>query len=318
MEKENKEMTEWLKLERLEMNNLPLPQYETEHSAGVDFAACLTRPCKHIPSGMTHKQAESFICCEPTLDAAYSGGDLYSGQNSEAIARQSRIIKRHRVGETWQEIRQTDKPQLVIFPEETVMIPLGFKCEFGSSYVLNLHVRSSIGLSGIMLANGTGIIDPDYRGELFIVAYNRHNMMPIIIEHGQRIAQGVMLQFNQAIITEGAVDTTKRGTGGFGSTNRPETELTTMTEKSPKQDGCCQDNPVDPADLASPNEAELAEATQGQGCCQDEVELEVVPANDEDQGPGPDVTRPAIHSTDAELAKKDEPASEKEACPPSG
>ena len=34
MNKENN-MTEWMKLERLEKNDLPLPQYETEYSAGV-------------------------------------------------------------------------------------------------------------------------------------------------------------------------------------------------------------------------------------------------------------------------------------------
>jgi dUTP pyrophosphatase len=211
-------MTEWLKLERLSRNDLPLPKYESEVSAGVDFAACLTRPCKHIPQGKTHKEAVQFVVCEPTLTGSYLGRwPTISAALPASELRAFDSLKRHNVGDNWQEIRQTDTPTLAIMPRETVMIPLGFKSEFGSSYVLNLHVRSSVGLSGLILANGTGIIDPDYRGELFAAIYNR-NDVPIIVKHGQRIVQGVMLHFNQAIIDEAEVSDTERGEGGFGST----------------------------------------------------------------------------------------------------
>ena len=98
------------------------------------------------------------------------------------------------------------------------MVPLGFRSAFGPAYVLNLHVRSSIGLKGLMIANGTGIVDPDYRGELFAALWNRtHNA--ITIKHGERIVQGVLLQFTMGIIREGLVDETQRGNGGFGSTD---------------------------------------------------------------------------------------------------
>jgi dUTP pyrophosphatase len=98
------------------------------------------------------------------------------------------------------------------------MVPLGLKTEFGQSYVLMLHVRSSTGMRGLELANQTGIIDPDYRGELWAVVYNRNRETPIIVEHGDRLVQGVMLAFNQAIIEEANVCETDRGEGGFGST----------------------------------------------------------------------------------------------------
>lgn len=194
MNGENHLMTEWLKLERLERNNLPLPRYETEFSAGVDFAACLTRPCKHVPPGCKHKKAEPFVCLQQDYRQRIFGGD-------------------------WQNIQQPKTPRLLIMPRETVMIPLGFKSEFGKSFVLHIHVRSSMGLSGLILANGTAIIDPDYRGELFVPVYNRNQTVPIIIDHGQRIVQGVLLQFNQAVVVETIVDITQRGDGGFGSTD---------------------------------------------------------------------------------------------------
>lgn len=193
-------MTEWLKLERLELNDLPLPKYESEASAGVDFAACLTRPCKRISQGGSHKDAESFLV----------------GRNDSRI-----LLNKIDQDKNWQTISQgfeEHRRSIYVNPGETIMIPLGFKSEFGRAYVLQIHVRSSAGLSGLFLANGTGIVDPDYRGELFACVYNRNLTVPIPISHGQRVVQGVLLQFRQAIITEETVDKTERGDGGFGST----------------------------------------------------------------------------------------------------
>ena len=160
-------MSEWLILERLEGNDLPLPKFATDSSAGMDFAACLTRTAYRIEA---------------------------DGTKTPIPGSSSIMLESH----------------------ETVMIPLGFKCEFGEQYVLTLHVRSSVGLQGFLLANGTGIIDPDYRGDLFACMFNRttHNL---VIEHGQRIVQGILIAFNQPVISEGTVGMTKRGEKGFGS-----------------------------------------------------------------------------------------------------
>lgn len=203
-------VTEWLKLQRLPENDLPIPQYESDHSAGVDFSACLTRPCRLVPEGATFKETQPFVCCDPTQEGSHYGGMV--GTNPSAN-------KRLRIDPDaeWNYIK-APVIKLVIWPGETIMVPLGFKCEFGQSYVLMLHVRSSIGMRGLTLANQTGIIDPDYRGELWAVIHNRNRNTPITVEHGDRLVQGVMLGFNQAVITEADVDTTSRGEGGFGST----------------------------------------------------------------------------------------------------
>lgn len=216
MSQDNK-MTEWMKLERLDDNDLPLPRYETEFSAGVDFAACLTRLCKHIPPGKTHKEAEPFICGDPIFNTKPRNKWFQRVDTSELDSISARRCK-YNDGDNV--IFLVAQPTLIIEPYETIMIPLGFKTEFGKSYTLNIHVRSSLGLSGLILANGTGIVDPDYRGELFAVIHNRNHEKSIVIEHGQRIVQGVLLQFCQAIITEEKVDMTERGDGGFGSTGQ--------------------------------------------------------------------------------------------------
>lgn len=192
-------VSEWIKLERLPSNDLPLPKYETKNSAGIDFGACLKRPCIKVGP---KKNKQYFL---PDWErSSYCGGyNHHSKQLSSP--------------EDWEPKEYDWKPILTIEPNELVMVPLGFKSEFGFNYVLHLHVRSSVGLMGLILANGTGIIDPDYRGELFAAILNR-SQEQVVIEHGDRIVQGVLLGFNQAIVIEKEVDATERGEGGFGST----------------------------------------------------------------------------------------------------
>ena len=192
-------MSEWLSLKRLQHNDLPLPKYETAHSAAIDFAACLRRPCQLIKiedeklKSMTRHQ---FITTTKKLFT--TGRWLFKGDEIPT--------------------NQGDEFPLSIQANETIMVPLGWQCEFGTDYVLKLHVRSSIGLRGLRLANGTGIIDPDYRGELFACLWNSTDM-PILINHGDRIVQGVLLGFSQANIIEAQkLEETRRGKAGFGST----------------------------------------------------------------------------------------------------
>lgn len=202
----NSKMTEWLILERMLSNDLPLPKYETLHSAGVDFPACLTRPQRLVPEAASFGHTVPFFQLLngtrhelTTIIKSESGPDL--DRNVMEYINSLNIAK-----------------EVYIYPKETIMISLGYRCEFGKAYVLMLHIRSSIGMMGLELANSTGIIDPDYRGELWAVLHNRNSNKPIRIKHGDRLVQGVMLGFNQAIIEEGLVEKTVRGDGGFGST----------------------------------------------------------------------------------------------------
>ena len=231
-------MTEWLNLLRCEHNDLPLPKYETAYSAGIDFSACLTRPCREVPAGASFANTRPFICCHPNVLASHEGNN-WCAENISAFRQRANVDQAWHIhqksnkrlhvnpdaSEVWSSIEKTDTIRLVIYPHETIMIPLGFKCSFGSNdgngcnYALMLHTRSSIGMKGLELANNTGIIDPDYRGELFAVIYNRNDNMPIIIDHGDRLVQGVILKCNQALIAEkNALEETARGGGGFGST----------------------------------------------------------------------------------------------------
>ena len=113
----------------------------------------------------------------------------------------------------------------VIYPKESVKIPLGVKAYMLENEYLALYVRSSLGIKkGLMLMNTVGIIDSDYynnpdnEGEIIACLYNTGDD-PVTIEAGERIVQGI---FNTYLVTD--QDAAKRykqfrqRTGGIGST----------------------------------------------------------------------------------------------------
>lgn len=82
-----------------------------------------------------------------------------------------------------------------------------------------VYVRSSLGALGLMLANGTGVIDSDYRGEIILKLTSYQGS--IEINHGDRIAQLVIVPIITPELEQVEThDETERGTGGFGSTGK--------------------------------------------------------------------------------------------------
>lgn len=217
LDKRTLEMVQWFTLERLENNDLPQPRYETPLSAGLDFAACLSRPCKKIEAGSGKKS--EFWALDGIRFANVEGLEPTPCENKNRL--------------------------LSISPGEAILIPLGFKCSFSTTSFLALYVRSSVGLKGLVLANGTGIVDPDYRGELFAAVRNNSGAV-IDVKHGERIVQGILTPFSQGIIKEGKVDETLRGEGGFGSTGTMVQQIhQEVTEAVEKEEGPrCESKPA--------------------------------------------------------------------------
>lgn len=109
---------------------------------------------------------------------------------------------------------------VLVSPGETVRIPTGIAVSVGDpSWALYLMSRSGLASKGIVLGNGTGLIDSDYQGELGVLIRNTGSV-PYTIADKDRIAQGVFGPVIQANFIE--VDefetATERGTAGFGST----------------------------------------------------------------------------------------------------
>ena len=68
--------------------------------------------------------------------------------------------------------------------------------------------------------NSPGTIDSDYRGEVKVILGN-FGEAPVVINHGDRIAQAVLCKFERADFIEvPELGDSDRGDGGFGSTGK--------------------------------------------------------------------------------------------------
>ena len=82
-----------------------------------------------------------------------------------------------------------------------------------------MFARSGTGVKGLVLGNGTGVIDADYQGPLKVCLWNRSNE-PITINNGDRVAQLVIMPVATGYTltqVQNFSDATERGTGGLGS-----------------------------------------------------------------------------------------------------
>src|SRR5690606_29855450 len=105
-------------------------------------------------------------------------------------------------------------------PGDAALVPSGLSIHIADPGLCAVILpRSGLGHKhGIVLGNGTGLIDADYQGPLMISTWNR-GQAAYAIEPGDRIAQLVLLPIVRATLQ--VVDTFEesgRGAGGFGHT----------------------------------------------------------------------------------------------------
>ena len=102
---------------------------------------------------------------------------------------------------------------------ERKLIPTGIAISIPEGYVAVLCARSGLSAKkGIAAANGIGVIDSDYRGEIFFSAVNLSSE-DYTFTAGERIAQLMIMPVCHAVFTVcDDLDKTERGCGGFGST----------------------------------------------------------------------------------------------------
>ena len=114
-----------------------------------------------------------------------------------------------------------DRADVTLQPGARALIPTGLRVAIPEGFEMQVRPRSGLALKqGLTLVNTPGTIDSDYRGPLGILVIN-HGAEPVIITHGQRIAQAVVAPMVQARFEIAvALSDTERGTGGFGSTGQ--------------------------------------------------------------------------------------------------
>lgn len=110
---------------------------------------------------------------------------------------------------------------VTIAPGETKFIPTGIALEVPVHCAGLVYARSGLACKrGLAPANKVGVIDSDYRGEIFVALYN-HGGQPQSVENGERVAQLIItpvLQPGYEMVKE--LSDTVRGEGGFGSTGK--------------------------------------------------------------------------------------------------
>ena len=103
------------------------------------------------------------------------------------------------------------------------MIPTGLACAIPEGWEGQIRCRSSLGKKGMILPNGVGTIDSDYRGELKVLATWIGQGYSFTVSKGERIAQMLFAPVPLVKIEEVAMselDSTERGEGGFGSSGQ--------------------------------------------------------------------------------------------------
>jgi len=106
-------------------------------------------------------------------------------------------------------------------PGERALIPAGVAIAIPDGFVGLVHPRSGLAVDhGLTVLNAPGTIDAGYRGEVKVLLINL-GQDPVEVRHGERIAQLVLMRIGTVDVREvDRLDTTSRGSGGFGSTGR--------------------------------------------------------------------------------------------------
>lgn len=110
---------------------------------------------------------------------------------------------------------------ITIYPGQSVFIDTGLQFEVPRGYELKAYSRSGHGFkSGIRLANCTGILDSDYRGNLGVKLHNDSGV-PYVLGPRERIVQIQVKKIPQSnFFWVDELTDTVRGEAGYGSTGK--------------------------------------------------------------------------------------------------
>jgi dUTPase len=170
--------------------------------------------------------------CEPTRGSKYSACvDLYAAEDVTIGAGETKLIG---LGVAIDE-NEIEKICKILFHSKNHNY-FGFyemKDMFFKANYLQLMLRSSLGKKGLILPNGVGIIDLDYKDEIKMIIHNPlkqdsivsyqdgtvgidiHTDQFAIIKKGDKIAQITLLEHKGYLF---GIDTEEERDGGFGST----------------------------------------------------------------------------------------------------
>lgn len=113
-----------------------------------------------------------------------------------------------------------EEEEILVQPGRRVQVPAGICVEPKVAGVAGfIYSRSGLGaVKGLVVAQGVGVVDADYRGEIIVWLLNTSDV-PLVVHRGDRVAQ---LVFQSVFRLEPrrveSLSETARGCGGFGHT----------------------------------------------------------------------------------------------------
>lgn len=113
--------------------------------------------------------------------------------------------------------------ETTVVRHKSSLIRTGLATAIPSGWEGQIRCRSSLGKKGMIMPNGLGTIDSDYRGELMVLATWIGEGDAFVVAKGERVAQLLFAPVPKVTIVETTVESlgsTTRGQGGFGSTGQ--------------------------------------------------------------------------------------------------
>ena len=90
---------------------------------------------------------------------------------------------------------------LTLPPRSTILVSTGLALRAPSGSVVLICSRSGTASRSIFVTNAPGVVDPDYGGEIKVHLFNG-SMEPYYVQHGDRIAQALILPLTVCALTE--------------------------------------------------------------------------------------------------------------------
>tara|TARA_B100001996_G_scaffold380122_1_gene367028 strand:+ start:599 stop:1048 length:450 start_codon:yes stop_codon:yes gene_type:complete len=113
--------------------------------------------------------------------------------------------------------------ETIVERRKSSMIKTGLAVAIPEGWEGQIRCRSSLGKKGMIMPNGIGTIDSDYRGELMVLATWIGEQESFTVKKGERIAQLLFAPVPKVTIVETEFQNlgdTERGKGGFGSSGQ--------------------------------------------------------------------------------------------------
>jgi len=106
-----------------------------------------------------------------------------------------------------------------LFPQQTVVCGTGLAVEIPPGYVGIVASRSGQTKRGLVVANGIGVIDAGYRGELCVMLHN-DSVHTVSVFSGEKVAQLLVVPAPPVrLVQVDELRPSERGVRGFGSSD---------------------------------------------------------------------------------------------------